>query len=181
MKQDTVAVDLSSSYNAKAIYTDGSKYDPSASADGEGFAYSKEALGSTPLWDGVVFHLGPANMPDAVTSKVIPLPQGKFSSLKFLGAGVEGGQESQVFTITYADGTSSSFTQNLSDWYEPGGYAGEYQAVVAPYRLVSDGSKDLRTFYLYGYSFRLDSSKPVLSITLPDNQHALIFAMALVP
>ena len=97
MKKDMVAVDLSSSYNAKAIYTDGSKYDPSASADGEGSAYAKEALGSTPLWDGVVFNLGSANVPDAVTSKIIPLPQGNFSSLKFLGTGVEGGQESQVF------------------------------------------------------------------------------------
>jgi alpha-mannosidase len=181
MKKDTVAVDLSSSYNAKAIYTDGSKYDPSASADGEGFAYSKEALGSTPLWDGVVFNLGPANMPDAVTNKTIPLPQGNFSSLKFLGTGVEGGQESQVFTITYADGTSSSFNQSLSDWYESSGYKGESQAVVAPYRVVGNGSKDLRTFYLYGYSFNLDRSKSVRSITLPDNEHALIFAMALVP
>jgi alpha-mannosidase len=181
IKKDAVAVDLSSSYNVKAIYADGSKYDASASADGEGFAYSKESLGSAPLWDGVVFHFGPANMPNAVTSKTIPLPQGNFSSLKFLGAGVEGGQESQLFTVTYADGTSSSFTQNLSDWYESSGYKGESQAVIAPYRLVGNGAKDARTFYIYGYSFNLDSSKSVRSITLPDNEHALIFAMALVP
>ena len=120
-------------------------------------------------------------MPNAVTSKTIPLPQGNFSSLKFLGAGVEGGQESQLFTVTYADGTSSSFTQNLSDWYESSGYKGESQAVIAPYRLVGNGAKDARTFYIYGYSFNLDSSKSVRSITLPDNEHALIFAMALVP
>lgn len=87
----------------------------------------------------------------------------------------------RYFSIIYADGTSSSFTQSLSDWYEPGGHAGKYQAVVAPYRVVGNGSKDLRTFYLYGYSFNLDSSRRVRSITLPDNEHVLVFAMALVP
>jgi alpha-mannosidase len=94
---------------------------------------------------------------------------------------VEGGQEAQVFTITYADGTSSSVTQSLSDWYEPSGYPGESEAVAAPYRLAEDGSKDNRTFYLYGYSFNLDSGKQIRSVALPSNEHALVFAMTLVP
>jgi|HubBroStandDraft_1064217.scaffolds.fasta_scaffold00013_55 alpha-mannosidase len=181
MRTGTVAVDLSSAYNAKAIYTDGTGFGPEASADGEGFAYSKEALGSTPVWDGFLFNLGPANRPDAVTAKTVALPSGKFGSLRVLAAGVEGSQEAQVFTITYADGTSSSVTQSLSDWYEPGGYESESEAVVMPYRLEDDGSKDNRTFYLYGYSFKLDSSRAVRSIALPGNEHALVFAMTLGP
>ncbi len=181
MRPGTVAVDLSSAYNAKAIYADGTGFAPAASADGEGFAYSKEALGSTPVWDGVLFNLGPANAPDVVTSKTVVLPAGKFTDLRVLAAGVEGSQEAQVFTITYADGTSSSITQSLSDWYAPSGYEGESEAVVTPYRLEEDGSKDNRTFYLYGYSFKLDSSKTVRSIALPGNEHALVFAMTLVP
>jgi alpha-mannosidase len=181
MRTGTVAVDLSSAYNAKAIYTDGTGFAPAASADGEGFAYSQEALGSTPVWNGVLFNLGPANAPDVVTSKTVALPAGKFADLRVLAAGVEGSQEAQVFTITYADGTSSSITQSLSDWYAPGGYEGESEAVVTPYRLEEDGSKDNRTFYLYGYSFKLDSSKTVRSIALPGNEHALVFAMTLVP
>ena len=181
VKKGTVEVDLSSAYNVNAIHSDGSPFSPAASADGEGFAYSKEALGSSPLWDGVEFKFGPANAPNAVRGETVPLPEGKFGTLLLLGTGVEGNQESQIFTITYADGTSSSVTQSLSDWYQPGSYRGESQAIVAPYRLVEDGSKDSRTFYLYGYSFNLDSSKTVRSITLPDNQHVLIFAMTLVP
>jgi hypothetical protein len=181
LRTGTVAVDLSSAYNAKAIYTDGTGFAPAASADGEGFAYSQEALGSTPVWDGVLFNLGPANAPDVVTSKTVALPAGKFADLRVLAAGVEGSQEAQVFTITYADGTSSSITQSLSDWYAPSGYEGESEAVVTPYRLEEDGSKDNRTFYLYGYSFKLDSSKTVRSIALPGNEHALVFAMTLVP
>jgi alpha-mannosidase len=181
MKKTAVAVDLSSSCNVYGIHADSSKYPPQHSADGEGFAYSKEALGSTQLWDGVVFNIGAGDVPDAVAGKTVMLPEGKFANLKLLGTGVEGGQESQVFTITYADGTTSSVTQNLSDWYESSGYKGESEAVVTPYRVRGDGGKDVRTFYLYGYSFDLDSRKAVSSITLPDNEQVLIFAMALLP
>jgi alpha-mannosidase len=176
-----VAVDLSSAYNVKGIYTDGSKFDTSASLDADGFAYSKEALRSTQLWDGVWFNLGPANAPDVVSSKTVALPPAEFASLKILATGVDGEQESQVFTVTYADGTSSIVTQSLSDWYAPGGYEGESEAVAMPYRLAGDGSKDSRTFHLYGYSFNLDRSKLLRSITLPDNGHVLVFAMTLVP
>jgi len=181
MKNGAVSVDLSSAYNAKGIYSDGSKFDTAASLDGDGYAYSKEALGSTQLWDGVTFNLGPANLPNVVTGKTIALPEGKFGSLKILATGVDGEQESQVFTITYSDGTSSNVTQSLGDWYASSGYKGESEAVVMPYRLQGDGSKDSRTFHLYGYSFNLDSSKLVRSITLPDNEHVLVLAMTLVP
>jgi len=180
IKTGTVAVDLSSAYNKSAIHSDGSRFSPQASADGEGFAYSKEALGSAPLWDGVLFNLGPADVPDAVTGRTVMLPAGKFASIKLLATGVEGRQESQIFTITYADGTASSVTQNFSDWYEPSAFPGESEAIVMPYRLA-EGSRDDRTFYLYGYSFNVDSSKPVRSITLPSNERVLVFAMSLVP
>ena len=178
LRKDAVVIDLSSAYNLNAIYSDGSKYEPSASADGEGFAYSKEALGTPAVWDGIMFHLGPPNVPDAAASKTISLPEGNYSSLKF---GVEGSQESQPFTVTYADGSTSTFSLSLSDWYEPNGYKGEGQAVIAPYRLVGTGSKDPRTFYLYGYSLSLDKHKAVRSIALPENEHVLIFALSLVP
>ncbi len=181
MKKGTVAVDLSPAYNVRGIYSDGSKFTASASLDGEGFAFSKEALGETPLWDGVLFNLGPANAPDVVTGKTVALPQGNFDSLKLLATSVEGDEESQVFTIQYADGTSSSLTQGLSDWYQSGNYAGESKAVVMPYRLAGNGSKDGRRFNLYGYSFQLDSNKVVQSIALPGNEHVLVFAMTLVP
>ena len=181
MKKGTVAVDLSSAYNVKGIYTDGSKFATTASLDGGGFAYPKETLGSTQLWDGVLFYLGAANVPDAVTGKTVALPEGKFATLKILATGVEGGQELQVFTITYVDGTSSSVTQSLSDWYDSGGYKGESEAAVMPYRLEGDGSKDDHTFHLYGYSFNLEGNRIVRSITLPASEHVLVFAMTLVP
>ena len=98
-----------------------------------------------------------------------------------LATGVDGSQKSQTFTVAYADGTSSSFTQSLSDWYSPATFAGESAAASVPYRLSGDGETDDGTFHIFGYSFDLDSNKPLRSITLPNNRGVVILAMALVP
>jgi alpha-mannosidase len=180
-KTGTVPVDLSTAFNVTGVYADGSTFAPTASLDGGGFALSGKLLGATQVWDGVSFKLGPANAPNAVTSKTISLPAGKFASLEMLATGVEGSQESQTFTVTYADSTTSSFTQSLSDWYVPGSFSGESAAVSMPYRLIGDGRKDDRPFHIYGYSFALDSSKVVNSLTLPAKREVLVFAVTLVP
>jgi hypothetical protein len=46
------------------------------------------------------------------------------------------------------------------------------------YRLTASGATDNRTFYLYGYSFAIDSSKTVQSITLPHNRNVVVLAVA---
>jgi alpha-mannosidase len=177
----TVPVDLASVYNVAGIYDDGATFAPSASLDGDGFALSGQLLGREQVGSGVVFAVGPANAPDAVTGKIVTLPQGKFDSLKILAVGVNGDQELQTFTVTYADGTSSTFTQSLSDWASPQNVTGESVAVTMPYRITADGSKDGRNFYLFAYSFGLDSNKVVRSLSLPMNREALVFAATLVP
>jgi alpha-mannosidase len=181
IKTGAVAVDLASAYNATGIYEDGSTFDEASSLDGGGFAFPAQPLGSTLEWDGVLFRLGPANAPDVVTGKTVSLPSGKFVSLKMLGTGVDGSQKSQTFTVTYADGTFSTFTQSLSDWYSPGNFTGESMAASVPYRVAGDGETDDGTFHIFGYSFDLDTNKPVRSIALPNNRSVVIFAMALVP
>ena len=176
----TVPVDLSSAYNVTGIYNDGSTFAPDASLDGDGFSFSEQALGSEQVGDGVVFKLGPPNAPDVVTGKTVALPAGKFARLKILAIGVNGDQELQPFTVTYADGTSSSFTQTLSDWAAPRNFSGESIAVGMPYRLTTDGSKDTRNFYSYAYSFNVDPTKVVRSLSLPSNRDVLVFAVTLV-
>ncbi len=143
--------------------------------------FSERLLGSEQIRDGVIFKLGPAELPDAVTGKNIALPTGKFSSLKILAVGVNGNQELQTFTVTYADGTSSSFSRNLSDWASPRNFEGESAAVSMPYRLTADGSKDSRTFYGYAYSFDFDPTKVVRSFSIPSNRDVVVFAATLVP
>ncbi len=176
-----VPVDLTTSFNVTGIRTDGSNFAPAASLDGGGFAFPEQPLGATEFWDGVSFHLGPANAPDGAAGGAVPLPTGRFDELKVLATGVEGIQESQVFVIHYADGTSESSTQSISDWDSPSGFSGESVAVTAPYRLVADGTRDERPFHIYGYSFRLDPSRTLRSITLPENRNVIVFAMTLVP
>ena len=181
IKTGSVPVDISSAFNVVGVHSDGSTFSSTDSLDGEGFALSGKLLGNTQTWDGDLFKLGSANAPDVVTSQSIPLPAGKFASVDLLATGVEGSQDSQVFTVTYADGTTSSFTQSFSDWYVPSDFTGESVAVTMPYRLVGNGTKDDRPFHLYGYSFALDSSKEVKSVTLPDNRFVVVFAVSLVP
>jgi len=174
-------VDLSSTYNVHAIYSDGSQFQNPSSMDGAGFAYSGNLLGSGQAWNGVEFKLGAPNALDAATGREITLPAGKFRSLNLLATAVDGSQVDQLFTINYADRTRQKVRQSLSDWYAPSNFPGEFKAVTMPYRLVGNGQKDERTFYLYAYSFDLDADKEVRSITLPDNDAALVFALSLEP
>ncbi len=177
----TVAVDLSSYYNITGLYNDGSTFAPAASLDNDGFSFSAQLLGTEQLASGITFKLGPANAPDAVTGKTVNLPAKKFAGMKILALGVNGEQEMQNFTVTYADGTTSSIMQNLSDWAAPRNFTGESAGFSVPYRLTSDGSKDSRTFYGYVYSINLDSAKTVRSVSLPSNRDVVVLALTLVP
>ncbi len=107
----------------------------------------------------------------------IALPAGQYSQLKILATAVNGNQASQTFTVHYSDGSSSTFTQSISDWYTPQHYAGESVAVASAYRNASGGGTDSRTFDVYGYALTLDSSKTVTSITLPNNSHVAVLAI----
>jgi len=111
----------------------------------------------------------------------VTLASGKYSSLQMLATAVNGNQASQSFTVTYSDGTKSSFTQSLSDWFTPQNYSGESKAVTMSYRNTSSGVKDSRSFYLYGYSFSLDNTKTVTSVELPANSNIEIVAIILAP
>jgi hypothetical protein len=82
--------------------------------------------------------------------------------------------------VTYTDGTTSTFTQSLSDWCTPQGYAGESNAILMAYRDNSNGTRDTRPMTLYGYTFNLSSGKTAKSIALPGNRNVVVLAMNLV-
>jgi hypothetical protein len=169
-------------YNqSDGIVSDGTTF--SGGLDGVGSAYSANLLGSTMSWNGVNFTFGPANGADVVTGagQTITLTATQASSLNLLATAVNGAQPSQAFIVNYNDGTSATFTQSLSDWFVPGQYSGESIAKSMAYRDTSSGSKDNRTFNLYGYTFATDKSKTVQSITLPNNTHLKVLAIAPLP
>jgi hypothetical protein len=172
-------VNLSSAYNRLGIAEDGTTF--TGGLDNDGNAYSANLLGSTVSLNGSLFNIGPANTADTVSSTTVVLPASEFSTLDLLGAAVNGNQPAQTFTVTYTDGTTSTFTQGLSDWHAPQSYSGESQALTMAYRDMSNGTKQVHTVYLHGYSFALNASKTVKSITLPKNGNVVVLAITLVP
>lgn len=153
--------------------------------DGGANVYSGTLLGTSQSWNGTAFTIGPAagckslNFVQAL-GQTVALPAGQFSSLKMLATGVNGNQTSQNFTITYTDGETTAITQSLSDWFTPGGFSGESQAVKMAYRNGGGGGKNGGPVYLYGYSFGLKNTKTVKSITLPNDGNVAVLAFTLV-
>jgi hypothetical protein len=172
------AVSLVSSANVDAIVNNGSPV-PNGGVDNLGYAYSATLLGTSLSWNGNTYLFGAPGTADAVSNATVPLPAGNFSTLSMLATGANSNQRSQVFTVNYSDGTSTSFTQSLSDWYTPQNYPGESQALTMPYRIAPSGALQNLTFYLYGYSFALNSAKTPVSLTLPKNRNVVVLAIDL--
>lgn len=172
-------VSLASAANTFGIYTDGTAF-TTGGIDGTGAAYSGNLLGASLAFSGTSYTILPANQKDAVKGAVaVTLPAGKFAHLRLLGTGLAGNQLSQVFTVTYTDGTTATFTQSLSDWFTPQHYAGEAVALAMPYRNLKTGARDNRTFNLYQYTFALNSAKTVKTLTLPANTKVAVLAVTL--
>jgi hypothetical protein len=171
-------VPLSGSATVVGIANNGSPV-PSGGLDGNGYAYSATLLGSSLTWNGNTYSFGSAGIADAVSNVTLPLPAGNYITLSLLGTGVNANRPNQVFTVNYTDGTSTSFTQSVSDWFTPQNYAGESQALTMAYRVNPNGTLDHRTFYLYGYSFALNPAKTVASLTLPKTRGVVVLAVDL--
>jgi hypothetical protein len=130
--------------------------------------------------NGSLFTLGaPGTNAVQAAGQTIALPAGQFSTLTFLGTGVNGPQLGQTFTVNYTDGSSDTFTQDMSDWQNPQGSAGESVAASLAYLDAADGSSWYVPNQLYQYSFTLNNQKTVSSITLPSNGNVLLLAMNL--
>jgi hypothetical protein len=147
--------------------------------DTESWAYSANLLAQSISALGVPFYFGTPGAANGVSNITVPLPAGSFQSIYLAGAGVNGNQTSQSFVVTYGDGTTSTFTQSMSDWCSPQNYTGETTALTMTYR-VSPGSGTVPlACNIYAYSFALNSAKTLSSITLPSNRNAAFMAITL--
>jgi len=177
-----VHVSLLPSVDVAAIYANGSTFSSTGGLDRTGSAYSATLLGSSLTYSGVTYNFGGAGEYDAVggsNAPAISLPAGNYTALNFLGTGFNGNQPSQVFKVTYTDGSSMNFTQGLSDWYTPQGYSGEATALATSYRNTSTGGENSGPFNLYQYSFALNSGKTAQSLTLPNNANIAVLSITL--
>jgi hypothetical protein len=171
---------LSSSANVWGIGTIGTAVS-NGGLDADGYAYATNLLGTSVSWSGAMFALGPVGAADAVANSTISLPGGSYSSIRLLGAGVNGNHATQTVVVTYTDGTTTSFTQGFSDWYTPQSYAGEAIASTMAYRVGPSGAQNNGPLHLYGYSFAINNAKTVASITLPKTRNVVVLAVDLVP
>ena len=174
-------VNLTSSFNLTGIYADGSIFSGTGGLDGAGTALSANLLGPGQVWAGSNFAIGPAGANDVVSAlgQTIGLPAGQDVVLNLLATAVGSGLPSLPFTVTYTDGTTATFNQSISSWTSPQNYPGESQAVAMAYADLADGTASVQSYLIYGYSFTLDSTRSVASITLPNQPNVNILAMDL--
>ena len=137
------SVNLAPYYNVSGIAVDNLPF-TGGGLDAGGRSYSGVSLGASQNVGSVLYGFGPMGAPDAVSGQTVTLPAGKFTTLKILAAGVNGSQTGQTFTVKYTDGTTTQFTQSLSDWCNAQNYPGEAQAVPMNYRDNSTGTFDVR-------------------------------------
>jgi hypothetical protein len=175
-------VSLASFYNDNGIYADGVPFSDGG-LDNYGNAYSGNLLGTSATWNSTPFNFGPTVGFDVVKAlgAVVPLPAASFSAVRILATGINGNHAGDTLSVTYTDGTSTTFTQGFSDWLSPQNYSGESKALTMAYRTTSSGAKNNSTVYVYGYSFALNTAKTVASITLPNTQYVEVLAITLVP
>jgi beta-glucosidase len=178
---------LSAAYDTVGVSDDS---DPSAgNFDGSGYSFSAQALATVGITPGATTSSGgfsftwpnvPAGQQDAVTTngQVVDL-SGTGSQLAFLGAGAFGTQTGQV-TVTYTDGTTSTGTLTLSDWYADAAVPGDSLVATAPYWNEPAGSTLAKNHpvSLYLTSVPLTAGKTVAYVTLPSNADMHIFATA---
>jgi hypothetical protein len=146
--------------------------------DSTGYAYSASLLGTSVTYAGSTYTLGAAGTADVVSSTTIPLPAGNYTTLNLLGAAAHGNQTNQSFVVTYTDGTTTTITQSLSDWWgPPQNYAGESQVLKMAYLVTPTGATMNEVVYVYGYSLAINSAKTVKSLTLPANRNVMILAV----
>lgn len=176
-----VAVPLNSSYNLLGISTDGVPYF-TGGYDGSSWAFSSELLGSSLVWNGISFPLGPANAPDAVYGASIPVPAGRFASFRFLGSLVNNAVPPTAHLLLhYTDGSSTAILQDLSDWVNPRNYPGESIVACTPTRHNFDGTTDFNSACVYGYSLPVDPMRTLASVTLPSTRNVVLLSAVLVP
>jgi hypothetical protein len=153
-----------------------------------GTGYNASAPTLTPPSLGVPFNFGPVNtvncgpsagvncVPDMIalpsSAVTITLPAAQqliYSTMVMLGNAVQGSQPGTVI-VTYTDNSTSVFNQTFSDWCSFGGNQYESIAVgpIAGMRINSDGSAGSCDGNLYAYTYPLNFTNPVQSITLSN-------------
>jgi hypothetical protein len=173
-------VDLTNYYNQ-----DGFSYDTDRSDgdyDNKKYTYPAELVNLNPSYDNVIYQLGPVNDDAkntvAATGQTISLPQGVYSSIRFLSSATNG-DKTGTFRIIYADNTYSDASMTIRDWcYEPDGHR---VVQTMPHRHYPDGDRNgpNDTCRIFAYYLTPVQGKTVTGLKLPNNKDVHILAITL--
>ena len=148
--------------------------------DGSGSALAQASFGAARSFFGHAFRFGVAGndvlqgSPDKV-----PVPAGNYASLELIALAVNGTQPDLGFVLSYADGSTQTVVQSVSDWLSAAPQANERIALAMPYRW-SKTAKEYGNFHAFHYSLPVDAKKALASLTLPNNQNVKVLAATLV-
>jgi beta-glucosidase len=178
---------VASAYDDAGVSNDS---DPAAANfDGGGYSYSAQALSAVGITPGATVSHGGFNFtwpsaapgqPNNVTTsgQVIGLTASG-GQLAFLGAGTFGTQTGTV-TVTYTDGSTSTGSITLPDWYANAAAPGSQLVATTSHWNIPAGSTldPNHQVSLYLSTVPLDAGKTVALVTLPDNPNMHVFATA---
>jgi hypothetical protein len=105
--------------------------------------------------------------PSGTTITLPTAEQTIYSTLVMLGTAVNGHHAGTV-TATYSDSSTNVFSQTFSDWCGFGGNQYELEAIIGVNRIVANGTTIGPSCNLYSYTYPLDFTKTLVSITLKD-------------
>ena len=177
-----VQVDLSSYFTVDGFSPESNKKD--GNYDGGSWSYAADLVPANITYGGAPYTFGPftnGSKNVAVPSgQTIPLTKGKYASIRFLGTSVQQ-KNPGVFTIRYADGSTTTTTLTLEDWCASNP-TGQNIALTMNHRHNSyQGTDQQLTNYIYAYSLIPNATKQVVSITLPNESYMRIMALTLMP
>ena len=161
--------------------TDGSPYNQPG-FDTAGLTYSYNLLNNGQVnYAGTTFTLGQPNVPNAITNGAVyslGSAQGSYSTVYLVGAAITA-QSNVPFILTYSDNSTATVPVNMSPWTASAGNAGETVIASTAYANRQNGSNtgSGTTYYLYGYQLPVDSSKTLVSVTLPSTRNVVIMAL----
>jgi len=173
-------VDMSSYYNLDGIASL-TKNPTDGNFDGGGGNFDADVMPQTFNVQNFSFTLG--SMKDGAKNvfkcdgSTITLPQEKTSDLYLLETATNGKQTGN-FTVNYVDGTSEVKAVSMSDWCSTSVSPPESFALKMDHRIYGGGSQSLGV-NLYLNEIRIDGTKLVKSITVPNNADMKIFSITL--
>jgi Glycosyl hydrolase family 92 len=151
--------------------------------DGGGWSYAANLMPAPgPVTLGGVPYQAPSTAgsdPNFVEAhgQSIVLPAGGYAAAHILGAAHHGSADDTA-TVTYADGSTQDVPLRLGDWAGSPAF-GNTDEIQMPYRLKAGQGQDSPPVAIFGTVIPLDASRPVRSITLPNDSHVEVYAVTL--